>query len=128
MFGLTHLYYFAVACPEHPFFGLPVWYKYLNAAGKMQYANGRCDFVSLQNGLQVQDLSLIGLAVVDILLHIAGLIAVGYIIWGGFKYMTSQGDPGEAKHARQTIINALIGLVISLISVGLVAFIGASIT
>ena len=99
------------SCAEKNFLGFPTWYHYLPYG---------CDF----NGLKVQDFGLIGLAVVEILLRIAGLVAVGYIIWGGVQLITAQGDPGATKKARQTIVNALIGMVIALISTGIVRFIG----
>ena len=103
------------------FFLLPTWYKYLVIAGKMEDVNGRCATVV---GLQVADLSLIALAVLDIVLRLAGLVAVTFVVYGGIKFITSQGDPEGSKKARQTIINALIGLVIALFATTLVAFVG----
>jgi len=119
------LSYFS-ACSSATFFGLPTWYKYLVASGKMadDPDTGRCEFVSLNGGFQVQDLGLIGLALVDIALRIAAIVAVGYVVYGGILFVTAQGESEKTKHARQTIINSLIGLVIALISTGLVAFIG----
>jgi hypothetical protein len=75
----------------------------------------------------VQDLSLIVLAIVDILLRVAALVAVGYVVYGGVQFIVAQGEADQAKKARQTAINALIGLVIALISTGLVAFVGTRI-
>ena len=49
--------------------------------------------------------------------------AVGFIIWGGFKYTKSQGDPGKLNEAKGAITNALIGLGIALGSVAIVEFI-----
>ena len=120
---------FAEVC--HPttanFFDFPTWYKYLDLAGKFHTnsATGRCELAPYgQNGLQIVDLGLIGLALVDIAFRLVGLIAVGYVIWGGIQFVTAQGESDRTKKARQTIINALIGLAISLIAVGVVAFIG----
>ena len=116
------------ACTSSTFFGLPTWYKYLVAAGKMQDDpdTGRCEFISMNGtgGFQVQDLSLVGLALVDIALRVAALVAVGYVIYGGMQFVLAQGDTERTKRARQTVINSLIGLIIALISTGLVAFIG----
>jgi hypothetical protein len=117
---------FGVACAEHPFFGLPVWYHYLNLAGKMavNQATKRCEFTTLSGGFKVADLSLVALAVIDILLRIAALVAIAYVMYGGFRLITSQGDPSGVKAGQQTMWNALIGLGIALTAIGGVAFIG----
>lgn len=54
---------------------------------------------------------------------IVGIIAVIVIIIGGVFYVTSQGDPGKTKRARDTILYAAIGLVVSLLSFAIVTFI-----
>ncbi len=112
---------FAAACAERTFLGLPVWYRYLHDGTRMQEINGQCEFV---NFTFPGDAALIALGILDIALRLAGLVAVGYVIYGGFKFVTSQGDPEGIKNARQTIINALIGLVIALLATTLVAFVG----
>jgi hypothetical protein len=113
-------------CGSQNFFNFPTWYKYLAAAGKMRVnsATNRCEVIST---LQVQDLSLIALALVDIGLRVASLAAVGYVVYGGIQFVVAQGETDKTRKARQTIINALIGMTIALISVGLVAFVGARI-
>lgn len=116
---------FAAGCAQHAFFVLPTWYKYLVMAGKMEVVNGRCAVVT---NFAVPDLSLVLLAILDIVLRLAGLVAVAYVMYGGFQFITSQGDPEGSKHARQTIFNALIGLLISLFATVLVGFIGTRIT
>jgi hypothetical protein len=116
--------YFAVACKDATFFGIPSWYKYLIKANLMIDDGMGC--VLAQN-FKIQDISLIALALVDVALRIAALVAVGYVIYGGVQFVAAQGEADKAKKARQTIINALIGLVIAMMSTGLVAFIGSSI-
>ncbi len=49
----------------------------------------------------------------------AALIALLFLIWGGFRYMTAQGDEKAVAEARQTITSAIIGLVIILAVVAL---------
>jgi len=98
------------------FLGFPTWYKYLNPV----YQNGQC---VLQTTMP-DDLGKIGLALVEILLRLAGLIAVAFVIYGGFNYITSQGEPDKTKSARQRIVNALIGLVITIFATVIVSFMG----
>lgn len=100
---------------------IPTWYHYLD---RSQDATGRCglDF-NFPN-----DLGLIMLAVVEILLRIGAMVAIAYVIYGGFMYLTSQGEPDRAKNAQQTITNAIIGLIVALLATGVVAFIGGQLS
>ncbi len=50
--------------------------------------------------------------VVDILSWVVGITAVIMIIIGGFKYITSQGDSNNVNSAKNTILYAVVGLVI----------------
>lgn len=43
---------------------------------------------------------------------IAGYVAVILVMWGGFLYVTSSGDPGKSMKGQKTIVNSLIGIVI----------------
>ena len=67
------------------------------------------------------------LNIVDDLLQFIGYTTVGYIMYGGFLMMTSNGAPDKAAHGRKTIMSAAIGLVIALASVALVNFISSKI-
>lgn len=51
--------------------------------------------------------------VINLLIFIAGIIAVIYILIGGIRYVLSNGDSGAAKKARDNILYALIGLVVA---------------
>jgi hypothetical protein len=50
--------------------------------------------------------------VVNIISGIVGVIAVIMIVYGGFKYITSGGDSNNVSGAKNTIIYAIIGLII----------------
>lgn len=43
---------------------------------------------------------------------IAGIILFLYLIWGGFDYLTSMGDPKKAEAGKNKITSAIIGFVI----------------
>ena len=58
--------------------------------------------------------------IIDYLLYFAGIIAVVFVIIGGYKYMTSAGSDDQAKSGRKTLQNALIGLVIVILAYVLV--------
>ncbi len=40
----------------------------------------------------------------------AGLVAVGFIIYGAFQFLTAHGDAGRVKTALMTLTYALVGL------------------
>jgi hypothetical protein len=48
----------------------------------------------------------------NIVAYIAGIAGVLFIVFAGIKYTTSQGDPQEVSKAKQSIIYALIGLLV----------------
>lgn len=73
------------------------------------------------------DFWLIFIPLLEDALKIAGYAAAGFVLWGGIKYLKSQGDPGQLNEARQVIHNALFGLVLALLSVAIVNFIAGSI-
>ncbi|MDB5175782.1 MAG: rane protein [Candidatus Saccharibacteria bacterium] len=50
--------------------------------------------------------------VVNIFSVIVGIIAVIFIIYGGFKYITSGGDSNNVSGAKNTLIYAIVGLII----------------
>lgn len=54
--------------------------------------------------------------IIRLLLFVSGAIAVLFLIIGGFWYLTSAGNQEWADKGRKTIINAIIGLVIIILS------------
>ena len=66
---------------------------------------------------------IIAMNVVKMLLMVVAYVSLGFIIWGGFKYMTSGDNSSGTAGARKTIQNAVIGLVLSIMSVAIVTFI-----
>lgn len=46
----------------------------------------------------------------------AGITAVFFILFAGFRYMTSGGDPKQAGAAQQTLTYAIIGLIVVILS------------
>lgn len=61
--------------------------------------------------------------VINLLLFAGGLIAVVMVIIGGIRYITSGGDPNSLTAAKNTVMYALIGLVIVMLSYALVNFV-----
>lgn len=61
--------------------------------------------------------------IVNTLLFIVGALSVIMIIIGGIIYATSAGDSGRVTTAKNTIIYAVIGLVVALLAFAIVKFV-----
>lgn len=103
------------------FFALPHWWEYLTT--KVDEF-GNCSPVFHFPG----DIWAVALAVIDMLLRIAGIVAVLSIVIAGVVYVTSAGSTEKATSARKRIQNALIGLGIVVVASVVVSFIGNSLT
>jgi hypothetical protein len=61
--------------------------------------------------------------VINIFSWVVGVVSVIMIIFGGFKYITSGGDAGKVTSAKNTILYALVGLVIAALAQVIVLFV-----
>ncbi|QQS18968.1 hypothetical protein IPL68_02830 [Candidatus Saccharibacteria bacterium] len=118
----------ATRCSK-PFLGLKPWFAYLPDDAFADGSGGgkTCDvtnFKLLGDDSTKSHLLPVVLALVDTLVRVAGLVAVGFVITGGILLTTSQGEPDKTKKARETIINALIGLVVAIVAAVVVSYIG----
>ena len=112
----------AVASCKTMFLGLLPWNQYLDVT---RDTKGICTVNNFHLLGGDSSLLLIGLAVVDDLLRVAGLLAVLFMIYAGVKFILSNGAPDEAAKARTTALNALIGLAITMVAVAFVSYLGA---
>src|SRR5665213_624108 len=94
-------------CSSSSFLNFPTWYQYLP---------GTRDSLGCSPQLtSLSDVWLIVAAVIEILLRLAAVVAVGIIIYAGIEYMTSQGNPERTARAQATIIGAAVGLAIAIL-------------
>jgi len=61
--------------------------------------------------------------VINILLYAAGIIAVIMIIIGGISYTLSAGDQSKVTSAKNTILYAVVGLIVAALSFAIVNFV-----
>jgi len=85
------------------------------AASQTAVCKGTDDRILGSNGILTR--------VINILLTIIGIIAVIVIIVGGIRYTTSYGDAGQVKLARETIVYAVVGLIVAIMAFALVNFV-----
>lgn len=70
-----------------------------------------------------KDIGGIFLTVTNVLLFVAGAIAVIFILVGAIKYATSGGNDQQVKSAKDTIVNAIVGLIIAILAILIVNFV-----
>ncbi len=65
---------------------------------------------------QSQSLSELIVNVIRLMLLFAGIIAVVFVIIGGYWYLTSAGNEEGAEKGQKTITNAIIGIIVIVLS------------
>lgn len=108
--------FLAVDCKSDTFLGLKPWYEYLRF-------DEQCNVVATFP----QDIGLVIAAIVENLARVGALVAVAFVIVGGFKMMLAQGNPEAFAGGRRTAINALAGLVIAVMSSVVISFLANNI-
>lgn len=53
----------------------------------------------------------------------AGIVAIVVIIIGGIRYTTSNGDAGQVKSAKNTILYAVVGLIVIIMAAAITQFV-----
>ncbi len=61
--------------------------------------------------------------IANILLWLVAAIAIIYILIGGYKYIFSFGNPEAIEHAKNTLVYAIIGLILALSAILIMNFI-----
>ncbi len=61
--------------------------------------------------------------IINVILYILGAIAVLMIVIGGLRYVLSGGEASQTKSAKDTILYAVIGLVVALLAYAIVNFV-----
>lgn len=64
--------------------------------------------------------------VVNVLLFIIGALSVVMLIWGGIRYTTSAGNSSAVTSAKNTIMYAVIGLIVAFLAFAIVNWVLAS--
>lgn len=50
--------------------------------------------------------------IINMVLWVAGFVAILYLIYSGILYLTAAGNPDAAKKGQQGVVNAIIGIII----------------
>ena len=65
---------------------------------------------------------------INIILAIAGLVAVFFVIIGGFRYVAAQGNEEQVELAKKTIQHAIIGIIVIILSFVIIRIIANALT
>lgn len=63
------------------------------------------------------------LRIANVALLLVGVLALAFLVYGGFRYVTSRGDSEEVEAAKRIIIYAVIGLVVIGVAAAVVQFV-----
>jgi hypothetical protein len=77
-------------------------------------------------GLGKADLEQTIVNIIQWVLGILSLLAVVFIIYGGFKWLTSGGDENRIESAKKTITAAVAGLVVVILAWAIVIFVAGT--
>lgn len=61
--------------------------------------------------------------VINVIISVVGILAVGMLIYGGAKYVISAGRPDKMTQAKNIIAYAVVGLVVVLLAFAIVNFV-----
>ncbi|MFH1404786.1 MAG: pilin [Patescibacteria group bacterium] len=75
-------------------------------------ALAECQPGELCNPLQTDDVRVVVGRVIQAIIGLSGVLAFAMFIWGGFMWLISAGNPERVKQGKDTLIWALIGLVV----------------
>lgn len=118
---------YAGACKGANIVGIPAWYDSLcTGDGKTIQSPKTLASGNDKTGVG-KFATIIGMNIVTILLYIVGYVSLAFVIWGGFKYIISGDSSNGTSAAKTTILNAIIGLVLSIMSIAIVKFIAGAI-
>lgn len=113
--------YAAPANCSQGFLGFPAWYRGLIDTTTCEI-NSPVNTPAMPNGLS-NFIWHIVFNVVEIAIVAAAYLSGFYFLYGGFLFIISQGKPDNAAKARSTMVQALVGLIISLAAVTIVNFV-----
>ena len=119
----------AAACQGASILGMPAWHD--NLCGPDGKTIQSPKTLANQNQGDTTGIgkfvTIIAMNLVTILLYVVGYVSLAFIIWGGFKYIISGDNSSGTSAAKTTILNAIIGLVISIMAIAIVKFIAGAI-
>jgi len=86
-------------------------------------ANAQMGLPPSEIQLAKTELPVFVMQIVNYALVLVGVLALGMLVYGGFMYITAQGDGKRVEQAKNIIIYAIIGSVVSGVAAAVVNFV-----
>lgn len=90
------------------FLGFRPWYDGLCSGGEIEQPQGEDELITYAWTVALNIL-------VDLLVAV-GYLALGFVVYGGYLYIMSQGDPGKLAKGKKTLTSAIIGTIIAMVA------------
>lgn len=103
----------------------PETQMFFAASGATQIQSGAG---SVSGGMGSTDLTVAILEIVKVLMFIVGIVAVVVVIYGGLQYILAAGDQAKITKAKDTILYAIVGLVVAMLAYAIVNFVVNGVT
>lgn len=107
------------------FLGFPFWYRGLaddsTTACRLKSPN-ELNSLGKTDGIQKYIMIIIS-NIISMMAMAVVYISVGFVTYGGFRYVVSSGDADAVKKAKDTIRNAIIGIIIAVLAGAIFNFI-----
>lgn len=99
--------------------GIPPWYRGLTGSAPDCAIQGPDQLFSGEEDALSKFIWRIVLNVVEMAIVIVAYVAIFFILYGGFLFLTGGAIPAQTEKARKTIIQAVVGLVIAMAAIAL---------
>ena len=93
------------------------------AGGTWNQAEGTCENANDALATELFGDNGIVTRIISVVVFIIGALCVIFLIWGGIQYILSAGDSGKVTNAKNTILYAVIGLIICIVAYAIVQFV-----
>jgi hypothetical protein len=112
-------------CPQHAFLAFPHWYRGLQCKTEIGLdGNPSTHVVVGQGGNDIpKTVWTVILNCLDILIQTAGILAVIFLMYNGFQYLTSGGSSDKISKAKTGMLQSMVGLFIAVSAAALIGFI-----
>jgi hypothetical protein len=93
------------------------------ASNPLSAGNPQTSAFLLSSGVAMTSVAGITSAVIKVVLGLLGIIFVVLLVYAGFQWMTAQGNEEKVEHAKNTIVRAIIGLLIVIAAYSITFFV-----
>lgn len=72
-------------------------------------------------GINIGGANVLIISITNFMLALIGSVAIVYLVYGGYMYMTARGDPGQVSKATKAIWSSITGILIAIFAYAIVS-------